>query len=798
MTSDGVVTTIAGTIGTPGSTNGSALSASFNGPRSVAIDSNGVIYVADTNNHCIRRIDNDGNVETFAGLPGVSGYVDGSATESRFNRPLAVATDKSGNVFVADGSTKIRKISKDGQTITIGGSGQGYSEGIATSAMLNTPTSITTDDSGRVYVTDGLNNTRVFVGGVMPAQEILSPEQTVMEGTEGVISFGQSILGRTSTKEITLKNRGTAALEVQCAFLGANASEFSLAGGLTSVSVPAGGQLSLAVQHTPLGSQGERAAQLRLTSNDVIQPNLLVTLGSTAIDAKPVFNLSPANAIAKDPGQSVTFAALYISGLEPFTYRWRRNGVVISGATGSIYTIASAQQSHEGSYDCVISNTYGSFTTSATVLTVNDPVVIVGAPLGRFANVDELVTFRVTAVGTPPLSYQWRKNGVVLPDETAASLSFLAGATSGGFYDVVVTNPLGSVASTTAALTVLTPPAITLQPTDQAIALGSTAFFSVTASGPALSYQWRRNGVDLKGQIASILTIPNAQVANEGVYDVIVRNSFGVVLSNPVRLSLPVTLSLTQEPEDVLATTDDTATFSVTALGSGVLTYQWLKDGKPLKGATAATLTVPVSDASAVGAYSVVVTSGKLKVTSRSAQLRVEDEGLLIYRISATGSSFAGTSSTNVQFTGLLILDRFNQRGGFIRYGKNGKLDTFGVEVDDGLRTHSTGPVPQSQTVVSKVMLEGSAPSESMASFWLRGVDGVQVFSATDRTVAPKTLSGFQTDLRNEEGTEVETLSLTATIDPAASLQARQGAENVEQTLSRLAAGLQQRGFVQE
>lgn len=796
MTPEGVVTTIAGTIGTSGTTNGPALSAQFNAPQSVAVDLTGLIYVADTSNHCIRRINLNGNVETFAGLAGTSGYVDGSASVARFNNPVGVATDTSGNVYVAEGNARIRKITPSGSTTTIGRStGVGYSQGIGSSALFHNPARIAVDSQGLIYVPDSGNH-RIVVGGIMPFQEVLSPEQTVMEGDEGVIAFGQSILGRTSIKEITLKNRGTSTLAVQCAFLGANASEFSLAGGLSSVSVAAGAELKLTIQHTPLGQQGERAASLRLTSNDVIQPDLMISLGSTAIDPKPFFSLSPVNAVTKNPRQSMTFAALYISGLEPFTYRWRRNGVVISGATGSSYTIASVQQSHEGNYDCVISNTYGSFTTSASFLTVNDPVVIVTAPLSQAANVGQEVTLSVNATGTGPIEYQWRKNGTPLAGENAPGLVLVVDADSGGFYDVVVTNPLGSVTSTTAALTVLIPPVITLQPLNQDVSAGSTAFFSVTASGPDVAYQWRRNGVNLRGQTGSMLIVTNVQTANEGVYEMVIRNRFGTVVSLPALLTLQPRLVITDQPESVSALPGETVEFTVAAVGPGVLTYQWFKDSKRLPGATAASLTLAAVDASTVGSYSVAVASGKLKQVSSQAQLRIEDEGLLIYRLATTGTKFEGTHARAVKFTGLLILDQANQRGGFIRYGSDGNLRTFVTKLDEGLRTQSTGPVPRSQTVVSKVLVEGSAPAEDMASFWLRGTDGMLTFSPTDRTVAPRTLKGFQVDLRNTISTEVETLNVTAILDPTASLQARQANESIEQTLNRLAASLQQQGVV--
>ena len=81
---------------------------------------------------------------------------------------------------------------------------------------------------------------------------------------------------------------------------------------------------------------------------------------------------------------------------------------------------------------------------------------------------------------------------------------------------------------------------------------------------------------------------------------------------------------------------------------------------------------------------------------------------------------------------------------------------------------------------------------------WLRGTDGLITFSTTDKTMGPRTLSGFQMELNLAGNTEVTALTLTAILDNAASLQARQAGETVEQTINRLAAGLQQKGFIRE
>jgi streptogramin lyase len=125
---DGVVTTIAGSFtgsgtgGLTGSSDGSASGARFNHPSDVVVDGAGNIYVADSGNHAIRKIDLNGNVTTLAGDLGYSGYQDGTADSAMFNSPQGIAIDASGNIIVADTTNGlIRKVSPNGVVITIAG-----------------------------------------------------------------------------------------------------------------------------------------------------------------------------------------------------------------------------------------------------------------------------------------------------------------------------------------------------------------------------------------------------------------------------------------------------------------------------------------------------------------------------------------------------------------------------------------------------------------------------------------------------------------------------------------------------
>ena len=119
---NGVITTVAG-AGFPGFYDDQGTFAEFNNPQGVAVDASGNIYVADTGNHSIRKIDTGGNVTTIAG-DGTSGFVNGNGANARFNSPRGVALDNLGRIFVADtGNHAVRRIDTNGAVTTVAGDG---------------------------------------------------------------------------------------------------------------------------------------------------------------------------------------------------------------------------------------------------------------------------------------------------------------------------------------------------------------------------------------------------------------------------------------------------------------------------------------------------------------------------------------------------------------------------------------------------------------------------------------------------------------------------------------------------
>jgi streptogramin lyase len=160
ITPSGVVTTLAGSAGVVGNADGTGSSALFNGPLGVVVDGNGNVFVSDTSNDTIRKITPAGVVTTVAGTEGTAGSSDGTGTAAQFDLPAGIALDTSGNLYVANAADTIRKITPSGVVSTLAGIAEqvGSVDGTGTAARFNLPVGIAVDSSGNVYVADTGND----------------------------------------------------------------------------------------------------------------------------------------------------------------------------------------------------------------------------------------------------------------------------------------------------------------------------------------------------------------------------------------------------------------------------------------------------------------------------------------------------------------------------------------------------------------------------------------------------------------------------------------------------------------
>lgn len=167
--------------------------------------------------------------------------------------------------------------------------------------------------------------------------------------------------------------------------------------------------------------------------------------------------------------------------------------------------------------------------------------IISAHPASRMAAAGTSVVFSVIASGTPPLTYQWRKDGANIAGATSSTLTLdNVAPAQAGVYSVVVTNSAGSETSTGATLTVTggtTPVAISAQPVSQTIAAGSTVVFNVAATG-ATGFQWRRNNVALAGATDATLVLNNVSLAQAGSYSVVVAGEPAPVTSTAATLNV--------------------------------------------------------------------------------------------------------------------------------------------------------------------------------------------------------------------------------------------------------------------
>ncbi|MCE9593411.1 MAG: immunoglobulin domain-containing protein [Planctomycetes bacterium] len=229
--------------------------------------------------------------------------------------------------------------------------------------------------------------------------------------------------------------------------------------------------------------------------------------------------------------------------------------------------------------------------------------------------------FATTAGGVGPFTYQWKKNGSPIGGATASNYSIASvAAGDAGSYTCVVTNGCSSSESAAGVLAVNTATTASAL-SNQTACPGGGASFSTTASGTGpFTYQWKKNGATIGGATASSFSLTNVQASDAATYSVVVTGACNAVTPSATLTVNTATTATTPSSQTVCP--GGGASFATVASGTGPFTYQWKKNGSPIGGATASSLSLTNVQASDAATYSVAV-SGACNSVEPSASLTV-------------------------------------------------------------------------------------------------------------------------------------------------------------------------------
>ncbi|MEI6860761.1 MAG: immunoglobulin domain-containing protein, partial [Verrucomicrobiota bacterium] len=454
------ITTFAGSAGISGSTDGTGATALFNTPGGIAADNAGNIYVADTNNHTVRKVTPAGSVTTLAGLAGVSGSTNGTGNAARFNFTSNLAVDSANNVYVADaGNNEIRKITPAGVVTTLAGRagsrGAGSVNGTGSAARFNGPQGVGVDSAGNVYVADTSNN---LIRKITPA---------------GVVT---TFAGATSSG--SADGAGTAArfnFPVDVTVDGANNVYVADTNNATIRKItPDGMVTTLAGLAGATGNLDGVGSTARFTSPCGVRTDAAGNIFVADNEGNTIRKITPAGVVTT------------IAGLGGFS--GSADGI---GAAVRFNSPANALPDGSGHIYVIDTNNYtlrkGAFIA---------PPQITGPPKDQTAQAGQGAEFSVTASGVPTPAYRWQRAaaGSTVFANLADDASYAGSGTAtltvngtaiamnGDQFQCVVSNSYGSALTTPVTLAVNAPPHFT-SATAATFVFGQTGSFNVTATG---------------------------------------------------------------------------------------------------------------------------------------------------------------------------------------------------------------------------------------------------------------------------------------------------------------------------
>ncbi|MDP1581119.1 MAG: immunoglobulin domain-containing protein, partial [Candidatus Didemnitutus sp.] len=397
ITPAGVVSTFAGTAGSAGSTNGVGSAARFNRPFGITADKLGNLFVADTSNHTIRKIVvSSATVSTLAGTAGSTGTTDDTGAAARFNTPLGIAADASNNLYVTDYSNRtVRKVTQAGVVTTFAGTP-------ATSGNLpryfNTPWGVAVDAAGNVFVSDRADIRKIAPDGT--ASYFVGDQN----GFDGYADGAGSAARFYTPTQLTIDPAGNLYVADQLNHVIRQVTpsgEVRTLGGHPGEPGHLNGTANDAFFAHPIGIHLDPGGFLYVGSSSMH----IITIGLRQAGPRaPFISMQPADQ-AVTAGGSASFVVVAAGQPAP-TYQWRKNNVNISGATSAVLTLNNLSSGDVANYDVVITNANGSVTSRAASLTLatapaNDAFGSVNLPNGTAAIATAFLTAATVESGEP-------------------------------------------------------------------------------------------------------------------------------------------------------------------------------------------------------------------------------------------------------------------------------------------------------------------------------------------------------------------------------------------------------------
>lgn len=381
---NGIITTVAGN-GTNGYSgdSGAATNAMLGLPYDVAVDTAGNLFIADYSNNRIRRVDTNGLITTVAGNGNYSYSGDGSAaTNAGLGNPRGVTVDGAGNLFLTDiSANRIRRVDTNGIITTVAGGGLNNpgDGGPAFVAALGALNGVTTDSAGNVFLADSGNNRIRRVATVTPPG---LPDLSLASVTTNNIG-SYSVVVSDSNGSVT---SSVAALNMPAFIVSSPQSQSVLVNGPVTFSAVAGSTEPLTYQWAFNGTNidGATNSTLNLTSLQMSQTGAYSVVVSNPFGASTssnaVLSVLPFTINTQPKSQTVALSSavsfsVTASGQGPFSYQWQFQNANLPGATNSTLVLTNMQTSQSGVYAVVVSNIFGTVTSSNANLAVIGIVV---------------------------------------------------------------------------------------------------------------------------------------------------------------------------------------------------------------------------------------------------------------------------------------------------------------------------------------------------------------------------------------------------------------------------------------